>query len=548
MIFINPAQERFGGILSRYVPIAVPISIGYLAGVVEALGEPVAILNDELESITPDHLRQAAGSPGQSDPPVFGISMLTASAGRGYDVAAMIRQTLPNAVVVIGGLHVTLLPDEALAMPGVDYLLRGEGEETLPEFLRKLRAGEDLTAIRGLSYRDGERFVHNPQAPVIDDLDRIPPFPYHLFDPKRYDIGFVMSSRGCPHGCTYCSQRMMTGTTVRHNTTERAIADIRLLVERHGLDHIVFLDDIFTLKRSRVIELCQGLMASGLSQRCQFGIQTRADAVDPELLALLAQAGFNHIGYGMETGSDRLMQLANKGETVAEHEQVIAWTRAAGIKVSAMMIYGFPTETQEDRRAGFDVVRRMQVDVTKANNLIPYPGTPIYNDVQQSGRLVQTPGWRNFNSTLSLTRSIFDKTPLAYVPETTSEFELKREVIRYNLLNAIRWRTLSSILRREGGIGWFRLPPRWYLDPRELWEMAGIGLILSINLLIAFLPLWLTEPVMNALNPAMRQRPRVAGYRIEDHHATIWDKALTRRINQMVRRSSRAPSAPAPGE
>lgn len=210
-------------------------------------------------------------------------------------------------------------------------------------------------------------------------------------------------------------------------------------------------------------------------------------------------------------------------------------TKECGINVSVMMIYGFPTETKEDRRAGFRLIRSMGVDMTKANNLIPYPGTPIYNDVCKNSRMIMETEWRNFNSTLSLTRSIFDKTPLAYVPETTSEFELKREIIRYNLLNAVSLRTLGNILRRNEGVGRFRLPARWYLKPRELMELTTIAFILSINLLVALLPLWMTEPLMNAHNPAMRRRSRVAGYDAASHHASKWDKELTRNLNRLVK-------------
>ena len=123
-----------------------------------------------------------------------------------------------------------------------------------------------------------------------------------------------------------------------------------------------------------------------------------------------------------------------------------------------------------------------------------------------------------------MTRSIFDKTPLPYVPETTSEFELKRDIIKYNLRTYVTPRALLAILLGEKGSGWYHLPPRWYFKPRELYHVARIGVTVALNMAVAFLPLWVTEPVMNALSPAMKRRPRVRNYAPDTFHASSWDK------------------------
>jgi hypothetical protein len=243
---------------------------------------------------------------------------------------------------------------------------------------------------------------------------------------------------------------------------------------------------------------------------------------------VLAEAGFRHAGFGMETGVNRLARLIGKGETVEQHLAAVELGRKHGFDLSLFMIFGLPTETSEDRRTSYRVVQGARVEASKYNNLIPYPGTPIFNDLKHGDRIHIEPGWSNFNSTLSVTRSIFDRTPLPYVPETTSEFELKRDIIRYNLKTYVTPRAVAAILLGKKGPGWYRLPPRWFLKPRELYHVARVGATVAVNMAVAFLPLAVTAPVMNALNPAMRRRPRMAGYVPAAFQASQWDKGTAK--------------------
>ena len=134
-----------------------------------------------------------------------------------------------------------------------------------------------------------------------------------------------------------------------------------------------------------------------------------------------------------------------------------------------------------------------------------------------------------------MTRSIFDKTPLPYVPETTSEFELKRDIIKYNMKTYVTLRALMAILLGKKGPGWYRLPERWYLRPRELYHVAKVGVNVLVNMAVAFLPLAVTESIMNALNPAMKRRPRVEDYNPDGFHASQWDKETAKQKTVVLR-------------
>ena len=539
MLFINPAAFNFGGFLSRYVPVGIPVAIGCLSAYLEKHDIRCKVLDEEITKITPDVLREKME--GLEKPYIFGVSCLTAHIARGYEVAKMIKEEFPDATVVFGGLHPTTLPEEALRTGYVDYVVRGEGEEVMLQLHRAIRGDGDPTKILGVSYtRDGE-FFHNGEAPLIPDINQIPTFPYHLFEDKKYDMGFLATSRGCPYRCSYCSQRLLTGTTYRYKSAEKIMEELEILVERYGQKNVVFYDDNFCLKARRVHELCDLIIAKGMQHKVHLSIQTRADNMlvhgGEDLIRHMAEAGFTHAGFGMETGVQRLADLIRKDETVECHMETTKLCQKYGISVSLFMIYGLPTETSADREESYRVVGEAEVVATKYNNLIPYPGTPLWNELKDSGRVVINKNWHNFNSTLAMTTSIFDKTPLPYVPETCSEWELKRDIIGYNLKSFVTPKAVFSVLKRETNIGWFMLPDRWYFKPRELFEMSKISVYLLTNIVMTALPLALTERIMTALNPELAKRKRVVDYDAETYETVDWDKIETKRKTLLLKQA-----------
>jgi len=335
-------------------------------------------------------------------------------------------------------------------------------------------------------------------------------------------MGFITSSRGCPYKCTYCSQRMLTGTSYRYKSAKRIVDELEILVDHYSQKQILFYDDNFSFKPRRVIEICDRIIECGLHKKCSFSIQTRADNIPDVIIPHMRRANFVHVGFGMETGSERLAKVIVKGETVADHIDAVQRCQKAGFETSLFMIFGLPTEMAKEREETFNLVQGLNVQMSKYNNLIPYPGTPLYTDLKDSSRVKVLPGWSNFNSTLSATRSIFDTTPLPYVPETMGEFELKRDIIRYNFRTYIRWKPIVAILTRQKGVGWVDLPARWFMKPLELYHVGRVGLNVLMNLLIAYLPLWMTQPIMHLLNPALKDRMPVP---IEKEYKTVgWDR------------------------
>ena len=526
MLLINPASEKFGGFLARYVPVGIPTAIGYIAAYLEKHDIKCKVLDEEIIDITPTILKKSVI--GLEKPYVFGISCLTAHVGRGYQIAKMIKTEFPDSTVVFGGLHPSSQPEEALVTGYCDYVVRGEGEEITLKLYQAIRGNGDAEKLLGVSFIKDGMIMNNPEAPLIPDINTIPPFPYHLFDNPKYDMGFLTSSRGCPYRCSYCSQRLLTGTTYRYKSADYIVQELDVVVNKFGQKAVVFYDDNFCLKSRRVHELCDKIIERGLHKKVKLSVQTRADNVvhhgGEDLVKHMAEAGFTHMGFGLETGIQRLADLSRKDETVEIHFEALELCKKHNIDVSFFMIFGFPTETADDRKKTFELVRDSGVVATKYNNMIPYPGTPLYNELKDSGRVVVTENWGNFNSVLAMTTSIFDKTPLPYVPETCSEWELKRDIIRYNLKSYVSWTSLAGIFGHTKGIGWFMLPYGWWYKPRELFEMFKIGFHLITNIILTSLPLSWTEKFMSLLNPELKKRRRVKDYDPSTYKQIDWDR------------------------
>jgi anaerobic magnesium-protoporphyrin IX monomethyl ester cyclase len=488
VLFINPANERFGGILSRYIPVGIPVALGVLSAYLKKWGvKNLRVLDEEIEKITIENVHKKLS--GLDRPLIVGITVLTSQAGRAYEIARMIKAVEPDCTIILGNVHVTTLPQEPLDMGVADFVVRGEGEETLRELYYAIRDGNNWEQIKGITYKneDGE-IISNPDNDLLENLDDVPIFPYELFDHPRYDKGFLTGARGCPYKCTYCSQRLLTGFTYRWHSTDRIIENLDILINKNGQTSITFYDDIFSVNKKRVLDLCDGIVRSGFHEKCCFAVQTRADNIHEEILPAMVSANFKTIGMGMETGVERIAAEAQKGQTVAQHLEAVRLCKKYGLKVSLFMIYGFPGETKNDRDETFAITQRANVGYIKFNNLIPYPGTPIYEVAKKTGKLHIAPGWLNFNSTLSVTRSIFSTIPLPYIPEGTTEFELKRSIIKRNMQAMFQWKIIKKILSRDKGVGWIALPPNWYSRPKEIGALIWMTIVLGTNLLFSFLP------------------------------------------------------------
>ena len=270
-------------------------------------------------------------------------------------------------------------PEVVVQHPGVDFVLRGEPEETLLALVEALSGGRDPAGIPGLAMlADGQPFV-GPDRPRITDLDALPPPDHGLVDLSRYNesfvprpIGVVTSTRGCPYDCSFCVRAYGRKLTVR---SWRSLAEEIEGLVRLGVRNVRFMDDTFTVQRQRVEKLCAWLAEHHPDVR--WTALTRLDRVDRELAATMARGGCRRLYVGIESGEPERLEAWGKGISVEQIEAGAAAARAAGIELSGFFIVGAPDETEDEVRRSADFAARLKLDFVIVTRLQYWPGTRL---------------------------------------------------------------------------------------------------------------------------------------------------------------------------
>jgi len=461
LILINPKDDRLGS-FDFLVAKSVPLGIGYIAAYLMERNFSVEIIDEEVERLTADAIKNITDREDQ----LFGISCLTPNISRGYKLADMIKSIYPGATIVFGGIHPTVMPEEALSRDSIDLVVRGEGELAMEEIVSNHKQGRGFKDIKSCSYKDNGKFIDNPRGPLID-VNLLADIPYHLFDSKVYDMGFIISSRGCPYNCFFCSQRAISGNKYRYMETDKVINGIEKLISEYAPSNIVFFDDIFSLHKKRVFELCDAIIANGLNLKTEFSMATRGDCVDDDLLQKLKDANFTGLAFGVETASEELMKMIDKKETVQDIVDGINLAKKHGFSTETVFIYGLPTETRADRVASLRLAQSLDVSKARFNNATPYPGTRLYQMAIDENNLNKIGDWENFHPTGALTSKNEFGFPLPYYPKGSSKEEIIMDVLQANMLYYLQpkrmWGLIKNSFDRKGA-KWLVLPPRWWTD------------------------------------------------------------------------------------
>lgn len=476
IIFINPKEKRVLGPFDFLVAKSVPLGLGYLAAYLMERNYSVKIVDEEIGRLTREGIKGLTDNDNQ----LFGVSCMTPNVGRGYELSDLIKSVFPRSTIVFGGIHPTVMPEEVLSRKSVDLVVRGEAEPVIEQIIINHKKGAGFKDILSCSYRDNGGVVHKPTAPLID-INLLPDIPYHLFDSKVYDMGFVISSRGCPYNCVFCSQRAINGNKYRYRSTDKVIHEIETLIAQYAPSNIVFFDDIFTIHKKRIYELCQGIIDKGLNNKVEFTMVTRGDCVDNDLLQKLKAANFTGLAFGVETASEELMKMIDKKETVKDIVKGINLAKKYGFVVDTVFIFGLPGETRSDRVDALKLARSLQVAKARFNCATPYPGTRLYEIAKEEKTLTKVGDWENFHPTGILTAKDEFNFPLPYYPRGSKKEELIMDVIQANMLYFLQpkrlWELIKNSFDRKG-TKWLVLPPRWWMD---LHYIHGVFEVIVIN-------------------------------------------------------------------
>jgi radical SAM superfamily enzyme YgiQ (UPF0313 family) len=362
-----------------YFARKIPVGLGLLGAV---LGE--AGFDSKVGNFSRYPAERMARVLERERPDLLGLSVFTFNRHPSHELAALCRRILPGCAIVAGGPHVTHLDRDWLeSYPAFDAVVRGEGEATLLEVARRRAEGREICGTPGTTARDARgRIVVAPPRPVLDDLDALPHAARHLDRSIGIDVPdqlrYFISSRGCPGACTFCNTPDFWGKRVRFRSVDDVLGEMATLRRRHGLVHLSIRDDTFTAHRQRTIDFCRRLIESG--EPWLWDCQSRVNLVDRERLAWMKRAGCHHVQYGIESGSDRILELLQKDIRRDQIRQAVAWSREVGLVVSIYLIAGVPGETDEDIALTVDLVRDILPHDGIVAPLALYPGTRLYQD------------------------------------------------------------------------------------------------------------------------------------------------------------------------
>ena len=454
MILINSSPKDSLKIFQPFLPIHVPVGIGCLLSVVEREGIKPMFIDEQVEDnvlgLVAEYVKK------MEKPYIFGFSVFTIAFKRAIHLSKELKRIYPDSVIIFGSIHPTAMPEEVLSYNHVDIVLKGEGEKSLIELYKCIKEGKDFTHIDNLSYRVNDKVVHNSISPGMENLDSLPSFPYHLFNPKKYDMGFILSSRGCPHRCIFCSNRVTTRKKYRYRSAEFIIDDIDLLFHKYNMRHIIFIDDNFLVSKERIWTLLEKIRENGYHQKITFEFQSRGDNVNHEILKELYDSGFKSIFFGVETASEEVMKIIKKGETVAQCTEAIKMAKEIGFHVSATFIYGLPGDTHKNRMDCIKLSEELGIDMVRYNNATPYPGTELYETARRENSLKVLGLYDNFLSVSTFIENPFKKIPFTYVPHGSTEADIRRDILFGYFKHYLNIRKLINIFAKpEQNVGWF---------------------------------------------------------------------------------------------
>ena len=430
--------------------IIPPLGICYIAAVLEEAGKDVEIIDCTPLEMTPAELISELE---KKKPDIIGLSATSPSYESTLKAAALIRESLPDAVVVIGGVHVTALPDETLACDVFDVGVLGEGEVTFLELVNHIEENglNDLSKIKGIAYRKDNKVVKTGKRESIKDLDSLPFPARHLIPPidkyhptpasyKKLPHADIMTSRGCPTLCTFCD-RSVFGCSYRGYSAEKVIAEVEELIGKYGVRDIKFFDDTFTLDQRRLYKIMDLMEERGID--VPWSCLTKVNCVTKEMLQRMKDAGCWQVLYGIESGDPRMMKLLKKGTTVEQNEKAVRWAKEVGLNVRCDFLFGTPGDTMESMEKTLKFAIKINPDLAHFNKFTPYPGTEIYHNLINQGY--------TFDFTKSCSQ--LDHSIIMYCPEGVDEEEYRKFIDkayqRFYLRPAYILRQLNQIRSLE---------------------------------------------------------------------------------------------------
>jgi len=402
ILLINPPRknEIIGNnprIIEEKRGVNPSLGILYIAAYIEKhTTHSVKVIDAQVGNLDYDAIRSRIAD---EAPQVVGITAMTMTM---IDVLETVRQVKSVSLeikIVLGGPHAILFPEETIALPGIDYLVIGEGEIIFTKLIDALEKKSAFHTIPGIVYKKNGEVIHTETPTFIEDLDALPFPARHLTPYNQYNallskgkiVTTIFTSRGCPYKCTFCD-RPGLGKKFRARSAMNVVDELEDCVNK-GIFDFLFYDDTFTVQRQRVIDICNEICRRKLD--IAWDIRARVDTVDETVLAHLKKAGCHGIHYGIEAGTEKILKRLNKGIQLQQAINIFNLTKKYRISTLAYFMIGNPGENLDDINSTFKLMKVLKADYVHLTILTPFPGTQIYFDGLKSG-IIKEDYWRKF--------------------------------------------------------------------------------------------------------------------------------------------------------
>ena len=380
-------NSNYGSILEASLDMP-PLGILYLATVLKKHGYEVGVF--DINSLKNSYDREnVINNIITAKPKIIAISTMTPSFPNVIDIIKLVREELGSSCkIILGGYHVTFLPDTALVENLADIVVRGEGEYIMLELARLLidkSKTVDLSNINGISFKANGKIVHNlPQIMRISDLNKIPFPDRNMLDMNSYNVpGTIMGSRGCIGKCKFCSA--MAWGKFRDRDAGNLMNEIIYLIEDLHYRHICYIDNTFTVNPVKTFQLFDKINQRNMD--CTFSLETRVNNIDEKILTILANNNVVSIQFGVESGDEGILKEMNKGISLKQVFYAVEKSLSLGMRVMCSFIIGHPTDTEESISNTIGSAKKLKKlgAQTKFEILTPYPGTDIFNNRDKYG-------------------------------------------------------------------------------------------------------------------------------------------------------------------
>jgi radical SAM superfamily enzyme YgiQ (UPF0313 family) len=386
---------------------------------------------------------------------VVGITAMTFTLIDVVKTVRLIKQLSPKTKVVLGGPHVHIYPEETINLPGVDFVVQGEGEKTFVELLDNFTDLDALEQVKGLVFKRNGRIINTGISPLIENLDELGFPARHLVDITKYTsllgksdmITTMFTSRGCPYRCTFCDRPFSPVISGFRWRSAKHVADEMEECINLGIHECFIYDDTFTVRKDRVFDLCDEIKRRKLKFR--WDVRAHVNTMTPELLTAMKEAGCDRIHYGVECGNDRMLKVIKKNTTVDRVKQVVKWTKDVRMEVLAYFILGQQTETAEDIQDSINLARQLDPNYVHFTIFCPYPATAAYFEGVQNG-IIKRDIWREFAADPK------DDYELPFWEENFTPDELRTMLMRAYKSFYLRPKYVAKNLLRIRSFGEFR--------------------------------------------------------------------------------------------